>query len=258
MDIKDANRKAWNWEASNRSAWAEIADEESIRRAREGSPDIRVTISRNVPLSWVGDLRGKRILTLGGGGGQQTPILAAAGADVTVVDISDQMIARDREALGRYGLKAALIQGDMEAIDFEDSFFDGVISPVSMNFIENIGKVFSKVCRALKEGGFFIFGIANPALYIFDDRKLLKGKMKIKYTLPFSDTKSLSEKELLRRVAANDTVEYSHTLDTILGGLTEEGFAVTGFFSNGSGFEPIDSYLQDCYLAIMARKISLY
>ena len=76
--------------------------------------------------------------------------------------------------------------------------------------------------------------------------------MKIKYTLPFSDTKSLSEKELRKRIARGDTVEFSHTLDTILGSLTSLGFAITGFFSDGSSFEPIDSFLQDCYLAVMA------
>ena len=106
----------------------------------------------------------------------------------------------------------------------------------------------------LADDGTFIFGIANPALYMFDDRLLFKGRMKIRYTLPFSDTKSLSEKELMKRIAKNDTVEYSHTLDDILGTLTKLGFAMTGFFSDTSGFEPIDSFLHDCYMAIMCRK----
>ena len=256
MDCADINAKAWDGEAENGNAWARIVSEEEIGKARNGEPAIRVTIDKNVPLSWIKPLRGKHVLSLGGGGGQQTPLLAAYGCDTECVDISGGMLERDRIALERYGLKAKLHQIGMTDLSiFGDESFDGIINPVSMNFVNDIQAVFREAGRILKKGGSFIFGIANPALYIFDDRLLAKGKMKIKYTLPFSDEISLSRKQLEKRISKGDTVEYSHTLETILGGLTDNGFAITGFFSDGTSFEPIDSFLHDCYLAIRAIRI---
>ncbi|MBO8436745.1 MAG: class I SAM-dependent methyltransferase [Spirochaetes bacterium] len=253
MDISKINGKAWDHEAENGSAWARIISKEAIEKARDGNLELRVTIDKTIPRSWTEPLKGKRVLSLGGGGGQQTPLLAAFGCDVATVDCSSEMIERDRKALEEYSLDADLYVHDMSSMPFfPDSSFDAAVSPVSLNFVEDIECVYREVKRVLKNGGTYIFGIANPALYLFDDRLLAKGKMKIRYTLPFSDSKSLSRKELEKRIAKNDTVEFSHTLDTILGSLTGMGFAITGFFSDYSSFEPIDSFLQDCYLAIRA------
>ena len=255
MDYKSANSKAWDWEAGHGSAWARIATEEDIEKARNGEPGIRVTINRNVPKEWIEPLKGKAVLALAAGGGQQGPVLSAFGCGVTVLDISERMLERDREASELYGLDIKCIQGDMENLSaFRDKEFGGIVNPVSMNFIEDIGHVFREGNRILSEGGSLIFGIANPALYLFDDRMLAKGKMRIKYTLPFSDVKSLSAKELGKRLAKGDTIEFSHTLESVLGTLTGTGFAITGFFSDGTSFEPVDSFLHDCYLAIRAER----
>ena len=256
MDYKSANSKAWDWEAGHGSAWARIATEEDIEKARNGEPGVRVTINRNVPKEWIETLKGKAVLALAAGGGQQGPVLSAFGCGVTVLDISERMLERDREASELYGLDIKCIQGDMENLSaFRDKEFEGIVNPVSMNFIEDIGHVFREGNRILSEGGSLIFGIANPALYLFDDALLAKGRMKVKYTLPFSDEVSLSRKELERRISKGDTVEYSHTLDSIIGGLVDHGFAITGFFSDVSSFEPIDSFLHDCYIAIRAIRV---
>lgn len=258
MDMKytKANSKAWDWEAEHGSGWARIVDEEQIRKARNGHPEISVTVNKAVPETWLLPLKGKHVLSLGGGGGQQTPTLAAFGCDTESADISRVMIERDNEALRRYNLEAKTHIMDMNDLSaFPESSFDAVISPVSMNFIEDISKVFGEVYRILRPNGTFIFGIANPAIYMFDDEKLAQGKMKVKYTLPFADPVSLSRKELKKRLKRNDTIEYSHTLESIIGGLTAKGFVINGFYSDGSDFEPIDSFLHDCYLAFRAIRI---
>ena len=257
MDEKSANSRAWDWEAENGNAWARIVGEEEIEKAKAGEPGLRVTVERNVPHSWVERLKDKDVLILGGGGGQQTPILSAYGCRVTTLDISERMIDRDKAALERYGLDGECLIGDMSDLSvFGDGSFSAIVNPVSLNFVEDIQKVFKEEHRVLRDGGILIFGIANPALYLFDDRLLAKGRMKVRFTLPFSDTKSLSRKDLERRLRKNDTVEFSHTLDTIIGGLTETGFSIQGFFSDTSSFEPIDSFLHDCYLAFLAVKVS--
>lgn len=98
-------------------------------------------------------------------------------------------------------------------------------------------------------------GIANPVLYIFDEKKQEK-KLKVKYTLPYSDLTSLSRKEIEKMIRNADTIEFSHTLDSIIGGLISSGFIIDGFFSDYSGSEPTDSFIRDAYLAIKATLIS--
>ena len=96
MDTGKANSKAWDWEADNHSAWAEIEKEENIRKAANGHPSLRVTVERNVPEEWILPLKGRRVLCMGGAGGQQTPVLSAFGCKVTTIDISRKMIEKDK------------------------------------------------------------------------------------------------------------------------------------------------------------------
>ena len=254
MDVTKANSEAWNKEVEGNNWWTRIVDEEKIINAKNGKPEIWVTPSSNVPLSWILPLKGKRVLNACGGGGQQTPILSAFGASVTVVDISSKQLEQDRIALNRYDLKAEIIAGSVLSLPFDDETFDHILNPCSLNFVEDLDKVSSEFHRVLRKGGSLIFGISNPILYIFDDKKIEK-KLKVKYTLPFSDTSSLSPKELEKRLKKQDTVEFSHTLSSIISNLLSKGFVIDGFFSDGSGFEPLDSFVSDSYLAFKATKI---
>lgn len=249
MDIAKANEAAWDEEVLRNNYWTRIVSEEEIKEAGSGRPGIMLSPVKKVPLEWLKGIKGARVLNLAGGGGQQTPVLAAYGCTVTCLDNSRSQLEQDRKALERYGLEASIIQGTMlDLSPFGNDAFDCVINPVSLNFVDGIRRVFDEVHRVIRDGGTFMFGIANPIMYMFDDVKLAKGRMRIRYTLPFSDLKSISGKELARRMKKKDTIEFSHTLDAIIGGVTEAGFAVTGFYSDHSDFEPVDSFVCDCYL----------
>lgn len=253
MDIANINGKAWDGEVENNNWWTRIVSQESIDEARKGNPGIWVTPSSNVPLSWIEPLKGKKVLNACGGGGQQTPLLSAYGALVTVIDISKKQLEQDRIALDKYSLDAEIVHGSVLSLPFEDESFDHIINPCSLNFIEDLDGVYSQFYRVLRKGGSLIFGIANPILYIFND-KIMEKKLKVKYTLPFSDTTSLSRKELEKRIRKGDTVEFSHTLSSIISNLLSKGFVLDGFFSDSSGFESVDSFVRDSYLAFKAIK----
>lgn len=79
--------------------------------------------------------------------------------------------------------------------------------------------------------------------------------LKVKYTIPFSHTTSFSKAALDARLAKSDTVEFSHTLDSIIGGLTGAGFTINGFYTDISGSEPTDSFVHDSHLAILAQTV---
>ena len=119
----------------------------------------------------------------------------------------------------------------------------------AMNFIDDIARLYREISRVLVPGGTFIFGVANPVLYIFDE-KVQTRRLKVKYTLPFSHGKALSDRQLKARLDRNDTLEFSHTLDSVLGGLVASGFSIDGFFTDSAGSEPTDSFIFDSHLAV--------
>ena len=251
MDIYTANGKAWDSEVGKHNFWTLPVSGEEIEAARSGSPEIRVTPFKGVPLSWISTLKGKSVLVACGGGGQQTPLLAAYGCLVTAIDISEAQLEQDRSTLKKHGLKAELVHGNVIDMPFTDHCFDSVIMPQAMNFIDDLPGLYGEIRRVLKDGSTFIFGTANPILYMFDE-KVQERRLKVKYTIPFSHTKSLSEADLEKRLAEADTIEFSHTLDSIIGGLIEAGFVIDGFFSDSSGSEPTDSFVCDSHLAFRA------
>ncbi len=253
MNTEEVNRRAWDGEEERGNWWTLITDEESIKKAREGKPEIRVTTVRPVPPSWYLPLKGKKVLSLCGGGGQQTPILAAFGSRVTSLDISPRQIEQDRKALSKYSLEAETVVGSVLALPFPDASFDAVVNPISLNFVEDLDRAYDETARVLRTGGIFMMGIANPVLYLFDEKKQ-KKKLKVKYTLPFSANVSLSQKEREKRIRMGDTLEFSHTLEAIIGGILKRGFVLEDFFSDISLSEPTDSYISDPFLALLFCK----
>lgn len=254
MDIFESNREAWNEEVKRKNYWTLITSEERILKAKQGMPEIRITPYRNVPLQWLSGLRDKKVLNACGGGGQQTPILAAFGCRLTTIDLSDAQIEQDRKALDKYSLEAELVNGNVLDMPFDDASFDAVIIPPALNFVDDLAKAYCQVHRVLRRGGIFMTGIANPIIYAFDDR-VQEKRLKMKYTIPFSDTVSMSAKELEKRLRKKDTVEFSHTLDSILGGLIDSGFIINGFYSDGCGSEPTDSFVHDSFIAFRAVSV---
>ncbi len=66
-----------------------------IEAAKAGHWQVILTPTKAVPKDWFGDLRNKEVLGLASGGGQQVPIFAAAGANVTSFDNSAEQLNKD-------------------------------------------------------------------------------------------------------------------------------------------------------------------
>jgi 2-polyprenyl-3-methyl-5-hydroxy-6-metoxy-1,4-benzoquinol methylase len=100
MDQPDAvsshNRDAWDAQVERGNRWTVPVDHDAIEAARRGRLEVLLTDSRRVPAAWFPDLDGADVLCFASGGGQQGPLLAAAGANVSVLDNSPRQLARDR------------------------------------------------------------------------------------------------------------------------------------------------------------------
>jgi len=88
MVIVKYNKSAWNCEVVKKNRWIILVSAEQIARARQGEWSIILTPNKSVPQGWFPSLKSLDVLCLASGGGQQGPILAAAGAKVTVLDNS--------------------------------------------------------------------------------------------------------------------------------------------------------------------------
>ncbi len=234
MNILEHNSTAWNKLAEKNIEWSVPVSSEEIERARKGDWKIILTPIKSVPCQWFGDVRGKDILCLASGGGQQSPILAAAGANVTSFDASEKQLEKDSFVATRENLKIKIEKGDAADLSrFEDESFDLIFHPCSNCFMANLVPIWRECFRVLRRGGALLAGFNNPIVYIFDAAaEDDEGLLRVRHQLPYSDAESLSEAEKNEILKKNAPFEFSHTLDEQIGEQIAAGFLIAGFYED--------------------------
>jgi SAM-dependent methyltransferase len=237
MDIIKQNAVAWDQKVEDGATYTKPVTSEVIKKSKAGEWEITVTTVRKVPRKWFPEsLKGVKVLCLASGGGQQGPVLAAAGADVTVVDMSLKQLEQDKFVASRDGLELTTLQGDMKDLRFlEDGIFDMIIHPVSNVFVDNVLPVWKEAARVLKDGGVLISGFTNPLLYIFDDEAEMAGDLVVKHKIPYSDLEALSKERLEEYKKSKQTFEFGHSLEDQIQGQIDAGFVITGFYEDDFG-----------------------
>jgi len=221
--VLDINRAAWVRYAGGR--WSTPVSPETIAAARRGEWQVHLIESKPIPRDWFPELQGADVLALAAGGGQQGPLLAAAGAKVTVLDASMEQLAHDRGVAARDQLTLETVQGDMADLSrFADERFDLVVHPVANHFVPDVRPVWREAFRVLKPGGVLLAGFLNPMEYIFDWAKEDAGLLEVARTLPFASLDVYGEAWLR---AHGEAAEYSHSLETQIGGQLEAGLLLT-------------------------------
>lgn len=261
--VLEHNRRAWNRESlSGASRWCQPVSRDVIAAARRGDWQVILTPTRPVPGHWFGDLAGARVLCLASGGGQQAPVLAAAGARVISFDASDEQLARDALVAERDALDVRTVRGDMADLgSFDDGSFDLVFHPVSNVFAADVLPVWRECRRVLRAGGRLLAGFMNPAYYLFDHESVdAGGPLQVTFELPYADVSHLDEGRLQQRIEHGDALEFGHSLDTQIGGQLAAGFVIAGFYEDhwDTAATPLDRYMPTSMatLAIAADRAS--
>jgi len=233
MDVRTFNARAWDHEVEIGNIWTIPVSEEAVAAARAGDWQIVLTPRRPVPRSWFPELVGADVLCLASGGGQQGPILAAAGARVWVFDNSRRQLEQDRMVARRDGLALETVEGDMADLSaFDDARFDLVVHPCSNCFSETIRVVWQECFRVLRPGGVLVAGFANPLIFCFDRELETKGVLQLRYAVPYSDVTSLNERERARFREPDEPLCFGHSLEDQIGGQLDAGFVVTGLYED--------------------------
>ncbi|MFH1277988.1 MAG: class I SAM-dependent methyltransferase [Candidatus Eisenbacteria bacterium] len=255
MDYRKYNADAWDRQVERGNPWTVAVSPERIAAARRGEWSIILTPTKPVPAEWFPPLGGAKVLGLASGGGQQGPILAAAGADVTVFDNSPRQLARDREVADREGLAIETVRGDMADLGaFGDDGFDLVVHPVSNCFAPRIDRVWREAFRVLRPGGALLAGFTNPVLYLVGEKECGEGRLVVRNRLPYADAADLDAGEREKLIAEGSPFEWSHSLTEQIGGQIEAGFVLRGFYEDRFPEGDALSEYTDVFIATRAVK----
>ncbi|MCS7011341.1 MAG: class I SAM-dependent methyltransferase [Anaerolineales bacterium] len=255
INIREYNRYAWDCQVAQGNKYTVPVSPEVIAAARRGEFSVRLTETKAVPREWFPpSLQGLEILGLACGGGQQGPIFAALGARVTVFDNSPAQLAQDEEVARREGLTLRTVEGDMRDLSvFPDESFDLIFHPVSNVFCPEIRPVWKEAYRVLRHGGLLLAGFVNPVYYLFGTVLEEQQTLTVRYAIPYSDLDAFNEDELIAWMEEGTPLEFGHTLTDQIGGQTDAGFMITGFYEDICPESPISKY-HPTYIATRAIK----
>jgi len=256
MDIRSYNRDAWNREVmGGENRWTQPVNAETIARARKGDFSILLTENIPVPHHWFPPLQGADVLCLASGGGQQGPILAAAGAQVTVFDNSPAQLKQDQLVAERESLFLRTVEGDAADLSASaNASFDLIFNPCSTVFMPDVRAVWRECARVLRPGGILMTGSMNPVHYIFDLYKADEGILEVAYSIPYSDLTSISPEELEEHIEKGLPVEFGHSLTDLIGGQCAAGLVITDLYEDYMLDSPLHNY-HPSYVATRAVKM---
>ncbi len=222
MDITKVNKEWWEKMVAESNGftlpWLDL-DPTIVKQYAEGKLKIPPKpLDQMFPVSVLANIKGKGVLCLASGGGQQSAVFGILGANVTVVDIAEGQLAGDKKAAEHYGYQVTTVQGDMSDLStFKDNTFDFVFQAPSMAYIPNVIKVYSEVARVLKPGGLYRVDAENPLSQFIEHDTAWDGKG-YRITVPYSVKEKKRE--------GKEVTEFRHYLGEVFNGLIENEFVI--------------------------------
>ena len=245
QDINAATIDRWveeGWE------WGLPISHEAYEKTLIGEWDMLLTPTKFVPHEWFGDLKGKKVLGLASGGGQQMPIFAALGADCTVLDYSERQLESERVVSRREGYTIEVVRADMtKNLPFPDETFDLIFHPVSNCYVKEVRPIFKECARILKMGGVLLSGLDNGVNYLVDE-----AEERIVHTMPFDPLANPEQRKLLEDTDCG--MQFSHTVEEQIGGQLEAGLVLTHIYGDTNGSGRLHEMNIQCYYATRAVK----
>ncbi|MFO0013047.1 MAG: class I SAM-dependent methyltransferase [Planctomycetota bacterium] len=212
-------------ESINRRAYDAMAQRDHFLTTPVSLSELANPLATLDARGWLGpSIRGWRVLCLAAGGGRQGPLYTAAGAEVTVLDLSPAMLERDREAARRFDMKMRILEGTMRDLSmFAEAEFDLVAHPVSTCYIRDPLPVYVQIARVLRAGGLYVSqhkqpGNVQASLQPRDGYYVLETEVGAA-----AKSVHMGETSWLREP---NTIEYAHSLESLLGGICRSGMMI--------------------------------
>lgn len=214
MSHKEANERAWDRLSRANSVFARVANDSECAQPLK-TLDARGWLPSSV--------QGLDVLCLAAGGGWQSILYAVAGARVTVVDLSGEMLSRDEQQAQMRGVHVTAVQTSMEDLAaFANHRFDIVHQPVSTCYVPNVQQVFREVARVLRPNGLYISQHKQPTslqIAARDSRDRYIIGIPYYHSGPLPAVQDDSYREA-------GTVEYLHRWEDLVGGMCRAGLRI--------------------------------
>lgn len=177
------------------------------------------------------DLKGKSVLCVGCGSGEEVEYLHSLGAEKVVgIDISSGLIEIAKQQYPQFEFHVM----DAENLDFPPGTFNLVFSSLTMHYLESWIKALQSINKVLKENGIFLFSFTHP--FFSATLKQEDGKVKSRI-FGYKDFKENNTCEVygdylnLRKVEiaiGKDLLvtNYHRPLSTIIKEITSSGFEI--------------------------------
>jgi len=249
MDYQDINAQTIDGWVKDGWEWGKSTDHETYAAALGGDWNVHLSPTKNVPHEWFGELKGKKVLGLACGGGQQMPIFCACGAECTVLDYSDEQLESERKVAKREGYDIRVIKADMtKPLPFGDETFDIVFHPVANCYARKLEPIWRECYRVLKKGGIFIAGMDNGINFLFaDDEETVVANH-----FPFDPITDPGQMEQM--VRDNGGVQFSHTAEDNIGDQLKAGFRITDLYEDTNGSGRLHELNIPCFVVTRAVK----
>lgn len=228
--------------------WGIPLSKEGYNSAKAGELKVLLTPTVCVPRRWFGDLKGKLVLGLASGGGQQMPVFQAHGAVCTVMDLSDAQLASEALVAKREGYEIQIVKADMtERFPFPDEHFDLIFHPVSNCYVRDVQPVWEECFRVLKKGGTLLSGLDSGINFLFDENSL-----EVRYPLPYDALTDENWEE--RAKDTNGSLQFSHGISEQIGGQLRAGFRLMDVYEDTNSQGPLRAFNVPCFYATWAIK----
>jgi SAM-dependent methyltransferase len=131
--IKQGQRKMWS-----------VGDYPDIARRIESAAEVLV--------ERVGAATGQELLDVATGSGNVAVLAAGAGANVTGLDLTPELLEVARVRASEAGLEIRFVEGDAEELPFEPDSFDRVTSCFGVMFAPRQQQAADELCRVARPG----------------------------------------------------------------------------------------------------------
>jgi SAM-dependent methyltransferase len=252
-DYRQTNRKAWSYLAQNGCDSSQPYGPSEFAEARKW-----LDAKKWIPWDSV-----RSVLCLACGGGQQAPLFASLGYQVTVADISPEQLEIDRRVAERHNLPIERVEADMmDLSELHRRDFDLVYQAVSACYIPDVRRLYREVSAVLRVGGHYRIEHWNPVHLQLSDSCTWDGEayriakpQRPRRPVPWVTQR---EEDGSPKVTC---FHFIHPLQHLIGGLCDAGFSILRFAESGEvnlaaepgSYRHLAAYLPSFY-TILARR----
>ena len=215
---------------ANRSAYDRLADSQAPLCRPATDAELADPLATVDAAGWLGQsIAGQRVLCLAAGGGRQSSLYAAAGADVTVVDLSGAMLELDRRVAAERGFSVRLFETSMDRLSMlTDGEFDLVVHPVSTCYVPDTGPVFAEVARVTRRGGLYISQHKTPTSLQAATEPNSDGRYQLLHRYYRDQPVPALERPGATALRLRETgaIEFLHRWEELVGGICRAGFVI--------------------------------